>query len=291
LDVFLPVQLINNLSLGTLPVWAMTTLHDSLYVAYDSSEIAVFNNETLQFMKTLPVHEGLENIWDLASCRRISCIYISDRKKRYVHKIDEDGKLINSWSVRDIPHGLSVNEYSQLLVTCDHDRTIKRFSKEGTFLGEICLPRELIHPVHSVQLSDNTYAVCVGREHDDKHMVVIVRVDEGRARKTRGMLMGKPFGGGPGAEKNQLNTPYRLAVSNGYILVDDAKNGRVLQLRQSTDGLEFTRILVSGQNGDAYGMWHDEERGRLYLSANTKNSLRSYSKGELKVFGVTSPGM
>jgi hypothetical protein len=101
-----------------------------------------------------------------------------------------------------------------------------------------------------------------------------------------GKVVGKPFGAGRGAGVTQLNTPYRLSISNGRILVDDAKNGRVVQLKQSTNGLEFTGILVSCHPGDAYGMWLDEERCKLYLSANNGSWLFGYKTGELKVFRV-----
>jgi DNA-binding beta-propeller fold protein YncE len=266
------VKLIHSSNEDNKIVWGLTTLNNELYVAQEdgsTNSIAVYDTETYSFQRSLQV-PGLGLVSDLTSCNRHQCIYIGDRKNNVVHRVENKNK-ITQWPVHDEPHGLSVNSVYNVLVTCWEVGKIKEFTTDGKFIREITLQSDIVHPKHTVELTTDQFVVCHGLNADQLNRVCIVN--------SAGCLL-QSYGGIKGSGSGQLDGPVRLAV-NGFILVADQNNGRVLMFSPT---LSYIREVVSGLR-NVVRLWFDERAGRLYV-ANNKCKKSKYTTGQFLVYSV-----
>jgi hypothetical protein len=164
-----------------------------------------------------------------------------------------------------------VNSACNVLVTFYKVGKIKEFTTDGKLIREITLQSDIVHPWHTVELTTDQFVVCHGDGNDPLHRVCIVN--------SAGCLM-HSYGGSKGLGSGQLNRPIRLAV-NGFILVADLKNGRVLMLSPT---LSYIREVVSGLRY-VVTLWFDERAGRLYV-ANSKRENGKYTTGQFLVYSV-----
>lgn len=91
----------------------------------------------------------------LTACDINKCLYVSDFSSAAVHQMRLTDIKIRKWSVGRGPCGLSVNTECNLLVACYEDNKIQEYTKEGSFVREICIQcndgKSLLYPHHAVQ--------------------------------------------------------------------------------------------------------------------------------------------
>ena len=225
----------------------------------------VYDSNTLNLTRRLPV-DGLEGPWDMTSCSKFRCLYISDWIVEVIHRVELDGARTR-WKVNDRPSGLSVTPDPDfhLLVACVDERKLKEFTTSGTLVREIHLQEDLVHPFHAIQLDDQ-FIVSHGWFSDRLHHVCIVN-STGRVTRC--------YGGPPGSAAGQLNVPIHLAVDEKRnVLVADYNNERVLLLDKT---LNYVGEL--GRSGlQPWRLFLDVSRRRLFMT--------DYSQTEVLVFQV-----
>ena len=90
------------------------------------------------------------------------------------------------------------------------------------------------------------------------------------------------YGGAPGSGDGQLNYPIRLIV-NGFILVSDLVNDRVLMLSPS---LTFVRQILSSPR-KPLRMCLDEATGRLYVAdCKWDFDKKTYVSGQVNIYSL-----
>jgi hypothetical protein len=248
-------------------IWGLTTLNNELYVRYEDKDITVYDTQTYNVQRTLNSSCALI---DMTSCVRYQCIYIADHIKNLIHRLEKE-KPITKWPINDEPNGLSVNSTYNVLVTCWKVGKIKEFTTDGQLVREINLQSDIVHPLHTVELTTDQFVVCHGSVSDTLHRVCIV--DSG------GRVL-RSYGSTPGSASGQLNTPIRLVV-NGFILVADMNNHRILMLDST---LNYIREVVTGLRSPGR-ICLDEHNGRLYVADN-KWENSAYVAGQVKIFNI-----
>src|SRR6218665_1568943 len=132
-------------------------LEDLIYVVSDKSYVVeTFALETLE-CKTPYKLEGLEDPWDLASCRLNNCLYIMDRcsltKPKRVTRVDSYVNDLVKWSTGEEYGSLSVTSDGRVVVTlCDSSRLFI-YEPDGTRMKVVILSKDFIHPSHAIELS------------------------------------------------------------------------------------------------------------------------------------------
>ena len=259
--------LTNTLPAGKWPVRGVTVLFDQIFVLrLGTQEVEVYDSNTLNLTSRLPVDE-LVSPWDLASCSKFRCLYISGWFGRVIHRV-ELGGATTRWEVNDASYGLSVTPDPDfhVLVTCGAARKLKEFTTNGTLVREILLHEDLVHPHRAIQI-DGQFIVSHGWHSDPLHRVCIVN-STGHVTRC--------YGGPRGSAAGQLNYPRHLAVDGeGNVLVADHSNKRVLLLNET---LYYVRELVSIHNSDRSGLvpWRlclDVSRGRLFVADYRQNDV------------------
>ena len=87
--------------------------------------------------------------------------------------------------------------------------------------------------VHAIQLDGDRFIICATKTTLDRVCII----------DSNGRMM-KSYGGGRGSGIGQMNRPCYLAIDrNGFILVADFSNNRIIQLNAS---LEFIREFIPG---------------------------------------------
>ena len=211
-------------------VRGILALGDEVFFAlYKTSVIKVYCSETFSKKSSIPV-DGLHSPWDMAGAENI--IYVGDNKGQ-IFRVDLTTRLSTCWSVPGTGlTSLSTNKDGKLLVACKGSNKLFLYTPSGTLVREIALPRGVIEPQRAVHLENDRFLVC--QVDDYLHRVCLID-DQGQLLRSHGNFLGSKL--------NQLNQPYRLVVDrNGYILVADSKNGRVVLLN---DKLEFVKELMT----------------------------------------------
>ena len=162
-------------------------------------------------------------------------------------------------------------------MACPVVRKIKEFGSYGELLREVELPREVVNPLHAVQLlSGGGFVVCHGLPGDGVNRVCMVNSDGGQLVHSHG--------GHRGSEAGQYNGPVQLAVDKEAVYVIDHINRRVALLSAT---LEFTRHVVSANkfHGLPSRLCLDTQRRRLYVADNEIQEGK-WIAGQVVVFSV-----
>ena len=234
------------------PIFGMTILNDELYVYYQMKNrtVSVYNKDRFDLQRTFSV-PGLGGVSDMTSCRRYRCIYISDHVNNAIHRV-ADTYHISKYPVSDTPHGLSVNSSFNVLVTCDKAAKIKVFTTYGKLLRDISLQSDIVNPWCSAEVGDEQFVVCHGQKVDKLHRICIVN-NYGKVLRS--------YGGVKGSGDGELSGPYAQIV-NGFILVCDTNNRRVLMLSPSLQ--LYSQFLVGPRW--PLRICFDESTCRLYVA-------------------------
>ena len=249
-------------------VRGVTVLFDQVFVVhFGTPEVEVYDSNTLNLTSRLPV-DGLVNPWDLTSCSKFQCLYISDWHGGVIHRV-ELGGATTRWKVNDRLFGLSVTPDPDfhLLVTCDDARKLKEFTTNGTLVREIILQEDLVNPLHAIQFDGQFIVSHASWDSDPLHRVCIVN-STGHATRC--------YGGPPGSVAGQLNVPLHLVVDGeGNVLVADRNNQKVLLLNKT---LDYVGELVSTHNSGRSRLLPgrlclDVSRGRLFVADVSQNDV------------------
>jgi len=259
---------------GGKPIVGVTDDNDYVYVLRGciSNQIEIYDKICYKLQRKISV-PGLGLARDIAACDINRCAYISDEDNRCVRRVVLRGGAVTYWPVNDQPAGLSVTETQSLLVTCSEVRKVKEFSTDGKPLRQIQLPKDVIKPWHTIQLSRQQLLVCHGEGSgpEDLHRVCLI---------DRKVL--KSYGGSHGSGTEQMSVPFHFAVGRdkfgfggwyqyGFegkcVFVADRGNSRVLLLSPSLTYIcEF--LSRNQLNGYPKRLCFDRYHSRLYVAVN-----------------------
>jgi len=129
-----------------------------------------------------------------------------------------------------------------------------------SYLRAITLQSDIKGPRHAVQLTTGQFVVCHGFSDDDLHRVCLV---DDECKVTRS------YGGQPGTDVGQLNTPLHLAVDEDsqFVFVADHCNRRVVLLSPT---LEFVRYFIERLSCPDQLFLHHTTR-RLYVVSDRRS--------------------
>jgi len=262
-------------------VVGVTSLDNRLYVLRASSQrqIEVYDKDSyrLEACITVPGLHCAGN--DIVACAHNYCIYACNINNDRVHRVKLQlryGSDITNWPVHDVPRCLSVAETHSVLVTCHKIRKIKEFTTDGKLLRQFQLPRDVLAPRHTIQLSSGEFVMCHGRFHDPVHRVCLI--------DSYGQVLSS-YGRPAGCGRQQTGVLSHLAVDrNGSVFVADMTNKRVLLLSPE---LTFVReVLLQGQlEWTPRRLWLDSDRRRLYVAVS-KWEGAYYTTGRVVVVSV-----
>jgi len=264
--------------LHTLPegkaVWGVTSLNNLLYVLRNktSQQISVYDTDSYRLQRRLNVPR-LDGMSDMTACACNLCIYISGGDDKCVHRVQVQvtGDFVTEWPVFDAADGLSITDTHSVLVTCRDVRKMKEFTTDGQLLRQIELPRKVVSPWHTIQLSSGEFLVCHGNIRHTQGVCLtgsdghIVKSYSGRKRRYF-----------------QRISFFRMAVDrNGFIFVVDRN---VILL---SPGLTFVREVVSSDQLEwiPNGLFLDVDRRRLYVAENDLENDEQIA-GRVVVFSV-----
>jgi hypothetical protein len=208
-------------------------LNNKVYVGLRSEPvIKVYDTSTFNLHKNLTV-PGLRCVSDMASCPECDVIYLADGCNRMIHVIDETGPRVH-WPVADKPDGLSVNSHMNVIVTFREIGKLQEFTVSGGLVREITLQRDIVKPLHAIQLDEDRLAVVHGWNPSEQHRVCIV--------SNNGTIL-QSYGGSKGIGNDQLYRPIRMLITGDSMIVADYANYRLLLFKVSP--LTYIRKLVS----------------------------------------------
>jgi len=214
----------------------------------------------------------LGDVNDMTSCKKYQCIYIADQVNCVIHRVTVTN-AITQWPAHDVPHSLSVNSISNVLVTCREVDKVKEFTTNGRLMRAISIQSDIVHPLHTVQLTTGQFVLSHGHGNDPLHRVCVV--------DSSGHVV-QSYGGCPGSSSEQMRVPARLAVGDGFMFVADFDNHRVLMLSYSVSHV--------GQvgSGPSYPLriWYDDDTGRLYV-VNNKLGDGKWASSHVAVYKVS----
>jgi len=265
----------------TLPegqeVCGVTSLAGEIYVLRPKGrdQVEVYDVITYRLQRCLTVPNS-RSFNDMTSCEHYCCIYISDWIVECIHRLDAQGAA-TQWPVNDRPQGLSVNAKHNLLVTCYEARKILEFTTDGHIVRTVCLPGDVIHPLHTVQTRSGQFIVCHGMPGDAVHGVCMIGAD--------GRHIVHSHGGQKGSRTDQYNGPSHLAVDNDeFIFIVDLNNRRVTLLSPT---LHYVRQVVSRDQlkWRPIHVYLDTQKRFLYVADNEYKDGK-WTSGRVVVFRV-----
>lgn len=236
----------------------ITVFDNKIYVTkMDVSQVDVFQPDTFEMLNPLTV-DGLCSPYAIVSCEPNRCLFISDTARQVIHRVEFPDKFTR-WSIEDESYGLSVTNSFNLLVTLYNTPQLIEYTPDGTPVRTVDLPENCCHPIHSIQVDDDTFLVCHGWYGDNLHRVCKINSCGEIKSKYR--------------YKRSFRDPTRLFLDKfGNVLVSCMDKGTVTMLDPS---LAFVGNLVSSRSGlqSPYRMYLDEGRGQLYVAHNKINVL------------------
>ena len=239
---------------------AVAIWNDKLYLPVpESPDIRVYNPEPFAYQRKITV-TGMKGPYDVVASENV--LFVSEYEDKFIHRVQFPEESVSNWTTVDgtIWMMLSIAKNGNVIVAnLDHAK-IFEYTSVGMFVREIAVTRfdaVLTGLLHAVQCVGDKFLVC----HTASTLHRVCMIDStGRVIKC--------YGGKRGTGIGQLSWPYHLAIDrNGFILVADLDNDRIVQLDSSLEYISETvgiqkpcRILLN------------EEGGRMYvLEANNRS--------------------
>lgn len=164
-------------------------------------------------------------------------------KSNEILKLESNGNLIAKWLKWDDHGRLSVTQESTIILSVFMKQKVNEYSSVGFLIKEMKLSSIAgkIQPRHAIKLTSGHYVVSHGDFLDPRQRVCVVS----------GSGEGKKFGGKKGSN---------MAVyKDGFVMVADRENGRVLLLTQiSNTGERFYPEIKTG-----YGFTREDLSRRI----------------------------
>jgi len=250
--------------------------------------VQIYNARTLKSLGRSLKIRGVEkyDVWSLCgptSCASNNCLYISDSASEVVYRADLTNQLsanktdvrVQKWRVEGEPKGISVNASRNVLVACGSTVRIKEYTKDGQLVRSIVLQFELRTPFHVVQMpGSGVHKYVVSHDGRSAHGVCIVDAEGRMISKYK--------------DNSKLIDPKHLFVdSEGYILVADSKNNRIVAFNPSlttacdmplsaTVGLKEARSLHLHFDKSLSRLFVSEENGTRVLAFDNIDNIKSY---------------
>ena len=244
-------------------VLGITSLNDELYVVTNKSpDIDVYDIDSLVHRRKIRV-EGLVDGYDIVA--QANVLYVSECKAKLIHRIQLSDETSSHWSVNSGWLTMSINKKGNVVVSCWDLKKIIEYTPTGSCVREIkvdAIDRTIASLQHAIQLDDDRFLYC--HATPTHHRVCII--------DSSGRMM-KSYGRGPGSRIGQMNWPRYLATDrNGFILVADQDNNRIIQLNAS---LESIREFIPGSVGlkEPWRMHLHEDRRRLYIAGRGESTI------------------
>ena len=244
-------------------VRGITCWNDELFVViFLSPDIDVYDMDTLVHRRKIRV-EGLQVAEDIVAHANV--LYVSESRDRLIFRIQLSDETSSRWSVDSKCLTMSINKKGNVIVSCQSFRKIIEYTPTGSCVREIevnMIDANMHGLEYAIQLDDDRFIIChVTGTH---HRVCII--------DSSGMMM-KSYGVKAGSGIGQMKFPCYLAVDrNGFILVADKDNNRIIQLNAS---LEFIREFIPGSFGlrTPARMHLHEEKKRLFIAERNKHNI------------------
>ena len=244
-------------------VKGITSWNDQLYAAiWESSDINVYDIGTLEHRRKIRV-EGLVNAWDIVVHANV--LYVSECRDKLIHRIQLSDETSSHWYVNSEWLTMSINKRGNIVVSCYDFNKIIEYTPTGSCVRETqvdAIDGTIGGLQNAIQLDDDRFVSChVTTTH---HRVCII--------DSNGRMM-KSYGGKRGSGIGQMNYPCYVAIDrNGFILVGDYYNNRIIQLNES---LEFVKEFIPGSVGLNYPwrMHLHENMRRLYIAEGGQQNI------------------
>ena len=248
-------------------VQGITAMNQKLYIVYQGSSIVeIYDLGTSTYRETFSV-KWMSDPCDIVA--RHNVLHISDNKKNLIHRIQLSNHTYSCWSVASNHSRISSTETGNVVVSCRDLEKIFEYTSEGVLIREI--PTNPIEPtipglMHAVRLDDNHLLICHSSTNSDRVCII-----------NNGGSLVRSYGRGKGSGIGQLIRPSYLAVDlkNGFILVADTDNNRIVRLNRS---LEYVDEVVPDSFGlkQPQKMHLDESTGWLYVVGPRGNHIWIY---------------
>ena len=199
----------------------------------------------------------IAHFFDIASCEKENCLYVSDIRTDCVWKIttETSGRhKIFKWLTTDYPPLTLSVSCSQLLVVNNASSKLMIYGSDAELLRSIQLPEDIVGPIHAVETSFGNFIIihkCELKKEMEERKESVTRspfVAVGpKALKlfvvselTRdGQVIVRQFI--PSNEEQYLNLPSYLSLdSNDQVFVAEADNMRVILLDSD---LKWNKVL------------------------------------------------
>ena len=219
----------------------------------------MYDIDTLAHRRKIRV-EGLVDRWDIVAHANV--LYVCELYAKLIHRIQLSDGTSSHWSVNGEWLRMSMNKKGNVVVSCYDPDKIIEYTPTGSCVREIkvdAIDGTIVGLQHAIQLDDDRFLFShITTKH---HRVGII---------DRNGRMMKSYGGGPGSGIGQMEYPCYLAIDrNGFILVADHSNNRIIQLNR---WLEFISEFIPG-SACLEGPWRmhlHENKRRLYVAGRYK---------------------
>ena len=235
-------------------VGGITCSNEELYViVLGSPGIDVYDIGTLAQRRKITV-QGLVDAFDIVAHENV--LYVWEYGKQRIYRIELADETSSHWFVNSECLTMSINKKGNILASCLNLDKIIEYTPIGSCVREIkvnAIDETIIGVRHAIQLDDDRFLIC---HISIQHRVCII--------DSNGRML-KCYGGESGSGIGQMDFPIYLAIDrNGFILVVDLENNRVIQLNAS---LEFVREFIPGSVGlkKPRRMHLQEDMKRLYI--------------------------
>ena len=222
----------------------------------------MYDIDTLAHRRKIKV-KGLLDGYDIAAHENV--LYVSDCQAKLIHRIQLSDGTSSQWSVDGEELGMSINKIGNIVVSCADRNKIMVYTPTGSRVREIkvnAFDRTIDVLEHAIQLDDDRFLICYATR---THRRVCIIYSSGRMMKSYGREAGSGIG--------QMDYPCYLAIDrNGFILVADENNNRIIQLNTS---LEFIREFIPGSVGlkNPKRMHLRENTRRLYIAGRFERNI------------------
>ena len=225
----------------------------------------MYDIETLGHRRKFTVR-GLVDAYDIAAHANV--LYVSEYNDKLIHRIQLSDETFSHWSVDSKYLTMSMNKKGNVIVSCYDLNKIIEYTPTGSCVREIhvdAIDKSIRGLYHAIQLDDDRFVIC--HSTPTHHRVCII--------DSNGRVM-KSYGGEKGSGIGRMYFPCYLAIDrNGFILVADHINNRIIQLDAS---LEFIREFIPGSVGlkNPRRMHLHEKRRRLFIGELKERNINIF---------------
>jgi hypothetical protein len=234
----------------------VTSLNNQLFVVRRPAGelIEVYDTATFTLQRNISV-PGLRGAWGsaLTACAVNNCLYVADCDRNLVFRVAQQSSCytVTKWSVCGNPYGVSVNNASNVLVTCNRDIVIREYTTHGSLIREISVG--ISFPCHSIQLPIGLIAISCsqGLHVIDNNGTMITVIDN--------------YTDATGTSIQFSDLRGLASLNNGCALVAGLSAHQVLLLNPSFSSSRVLRLPDNGRLKSPTALFFDESRGRLYV--------------------------